>query len=95
LGGSKAATKWSDITKDAVSPERVKEIGLEMASGLENLVKRLPDPRTIRAESLKPKESATWMREQVGHCLMIGGEPEDFTRVESVFKTLAPPNGYL
>ncbi len=32
---------------------------------------------------------------QVGYCLMAGGDPEDFRRVEPIFKTLAPPNGYL
>jgi 6-phosphogluconate dehydrogenase len=38
-----------------------------------------------RAEALKPK----------GYCLMMGGEPEDFTRIEPILKTLAPPEGYL
>ena len=32
---------------------------------------------------------------QVGYCLMIGGDPEDFARLEPAFKTLAPENGYL
>ncbi len=32
---------------------------------------------------------------QVGYCLMVGGSPDDFRRVEPIFKTLAPPNGYL
>ena len=31
----------------------------------------------------------------VGYCLMVGGNPEDFRRVEPILKTLAPPNGYL
>lgn len=30
----------------------------------------------------------------VGYCLMIGGEREDFERLEPVFKALAPPGGY-
>ncbi|MFN2386705.1 MAG: phosphogluconate dehydrogenase (NAD(+)-dependent, decarboxylating) [Thermoanaerobaculia bacterium] len=29
-----------------------------------------------------------------GYCLMIGGEARDFDRVEPVFRTLAPPEGY-
>jgi len=29
-----------------------------------------------------------------GYCLMIGGEAEHFRKVEPVFKTLAPPEGY-
>ncbi len=29
-----------------------------------------------------------------GYCLMIGGEEEVFRRMESVFATLAPPDGY-
>jgi 6-phosphogluconate dehydrogenase len=29
-----------------------------------------------------------------GYCLMIGGEERDFSRVEPVFRTLAPPEGY-
>jgi 6-phosphogluconate dehydrogenase len=33
--------------KDIVSPERVKEIGLELASSFEELVKMLPAPRTV------------------------------------------------
>ncbi len=32
---------------------------------------------------------------QVGYCLMVGGDPEDFQRLEPAFKTLAPENGYL
>lgn len=32
---------------------------------------------------------------KVGYCLMIGGEEEVFTSVEPIFKTLAPPDGYL
>ena len=31
---------------------------------------------------------------EVGYCLMIGGEQEVFNRLEPIFKTLAPPNGY-
>jgi 6-phosphogluconate dehydrogenase len=30
-----------------------------------------------------------------GYCLMVGGEKEDFDRVEPILKTLAPPDGYL
>jgi 6-phosphogluconate dehydrogenase len=29
-----------------------------------------------------------------GYCLMIGAEPADFARLEPLFKTLAPENGY-
>jgi 6-phosphogluconate dehydrogenase len=32
---------------------------------------------------------------KVGYCLMVGGNPVDFQRVEPILKTLAPPNGYL
>jgi len=32
---------------------------------------------------------------KVGYCLMVGGQPEDFRRVEPILKTLAPPDGYL
>lgn len=31
----------------------------------------------------------------VGYCMMIGGEEERFKRLEPLFKTLAPPEGYL
>ncbi len=31
---------------------------------------------------------------QVGYCLMVGGEPSVFRRLEPVFRSLAPPNGY-
>jgi 6-phosphogluconate dehydrogenase len=31
---------------------------------------------------------------KVGYCLMVGGEREVFTRLEPIFKTLAPDNGY-
>jgi len=31
---------------------------------------------------------------QVGYCLMIGGAEQDFRRLEPIFKTLAPPDGY-
>jgi len=30
-----------------------------------------------------------------GYCMMIGGEREIYERMEPIFKTLAPPNGYL
>jgi len=29
-----------------------------------------------------------------GYCLMIGGELDDFSRLEPIFETLAPPGGY-
>jgi len=32
---------------------------------------------------------------KIGYCLMIGGEKKDFKRLEPVFKTLAPKDGYL
>ncbi len=32
---------------------------------------------------------------QVGYCTMVGGEAEDFARIEPLLKTLAPPDGYL
>jgi 6-phosphogluconate dehydrogenase len=32
---------------------------------------------------------------QVGYCLMVGGEKAAFQIAEPIFKTLAPPNGYL
>jgi 6-phosphogluconate dehydrogenase len=32
---------------------------------------------------------------QVGYCMMIGGEKETVNRLEPIFKTLAPPDGYL
>ncbi len=31
---------------------------------------------------------------KVGYCLMVGGEEKVFRRLEPVFKTLAPPDGY-
>lgn len=35
-----------------------------------------------------------WGRER-GYCLMIGGNADAFRRAEPLFKTLAPPEGYL
>lgn len=32
---------------------------------------------------------------EVGYCLMVGGQKEVFARVEPIFKTLAPKDGYL
>lgn len=32
---------------------------------------------------------------QIGYCLMIGGEPAIYEHLEPIFKTLAPPNGYM
>ena len=31
---------------------------------------------------------------KVGYCLMVGGERDVFARLEPIFKTLAPDNGY-
>ncbi len=56
-----------------------------------------------RAEALQPKgihymdagtSGGVWGL-KVGYCLMIGGEPDDFRRLEPVFRALAPENGYL
>ncbi len=56
-----------------------------------------------RAEALKPKgihymdagtSGGVWGL-TVGYCLMVGGEKPDFDRIEPIFKTLAPPDGYL
>jgi 6-phosphogluconate dehydrogenase len=32
---------------------------------------------------------------QEGYCLMVGGEPDVCARLEPIFRTLAPPDGYL
>jgi 6-phosphogluconate dehydrogenase len=32
---------------------------------------------------------------QVGYCMMVGGDKEVVDRLEPIFKTLAPPDGYL
>jgi 6-phosphogluconate dehydrogenase len=32
---------------------------------------------------------------QVGYCTMVGGDPDTFAHVEPIFKTLAPPDGYM
>ena len=32
---------------------------------------------------------------EIGYCLMVGGEKETYEFLEPVFKTLAPPDGYL
>ncbi len=56
-----------------------------------------------RAEALKPHgihymdagtSGGIWGL-KVGYCLMVGGELEDYLRNEPIFKTLAPPKGYL
>ncbi len=56
-----------------------------------------------RAEELKPSgihymdagtSGGVWGL-NVGYCLMVGGSAEDFSLLEPVFKTLAPPNGYM
>src|SRR5258708_7610790 len=56
-----------------------------------------------RAEALKPQgihymdvgtSGGIWGLKE-GYCLMTGGDPADFARVEPIFKALAPPNGYL
>jgi len=31
----------------------------------------------------------------VGYCTMVGGAPEDFSRIEPLLETLAPPRGYM
>jgi 6-phosphogluconate dehydrogenase len=57
---------------------------------------------TARAEMLRGRDIAfvdcgtsggIWGLEE-GYCLMIGAEPADFVRLEPLFKTLAPENGY-
>jgi 6-phosphogluconate dehydrogenase len=56
-----------------------------------------------RAEALKPKgihymdagtSGGVWGL-KVGYCLMVGGEKADFDRIAPIFKTLAPPEGFL
>ncbi len=32
---------------------------------------------------------------KVGYCLMVGGEPDPVARLEPIFRSLAPPDGYL
>jgi 6-phosphogluconate dehydrogenase len=32
---------------------------------------------------------------KIGYCLMVGGAEADFKRLEPIFKTLAPPDGYM
>jgi 6-phosphogluconate dehydrogenase len=56
-----------------------------------------------RAEALKPKgihymdagtSGGIWGLKE-GYCLMLGGEREDFLRLEPILKSLAPADGYL
>jgi 6-phosphogluconate dehydrogenase len=56
-----------------------------------------------RYNELKPKgihymdagtSGGVWGLE-VGYCLMVGGDPEDFARVRPALEALAPPNGLL
>lgn len=56
-----------------------------------------------RAEALKPSgihymdagtSGGIWGL-KLGYCLMVGGDPEDFKRVEPILKTLAPSDGLL
>jgi 6-phosphogluconate dehydrogenase len=56
-----------------------------------------------RAEALVPRgihymdagtSGGIWGLKE-GYCLMLGGDPTDFARVEPILKTLAPPDGYL
>ena len=56
-----------------------------------------------RADELKPSgihymdagtSGGVWGL-QVGYCLMVGGSAEDFSLLEPVFRTLAPPDGYM
>ncbi len=53
---------------------------------------------TLKADGIKYVDVGTsggiWGLE-VGYCLMVGGEKETFDYLEPVFKTLAPPEGYL
>jgi 6-phosphogluconate dehydrogenase len=52
---------------------------------------------SLRAREISFVDSGTsggvWGLEE-GYCLMIGAEPVDFARLEPVFATLAPENGY-
>jgi 6-phosphogluconate dehydrogenase len=56
-----------------------------------------------RAEKLKPQgmhfvdagtSGGIWGL-KVGYCMMVGGEKEIVARLEPIFKTFAPPDGYL
>ena len=52
----------------------------------------------VHASGLKYADCGTsggvWGLER-GYCLMIGTDPDTFAHVEPVFRTLAPPDGYL
>jgi 6-phosphogluconate dehydrogenase len=56
-----------------------------------------------RAEELRRKEipfldvgtSGGIRGRSIGYCLMIGGEEESFKKMEPLFETLSPPDGYL
>ncbi len=52
----------------------------------------------VHASGLKYVDCGTsggvWGLER-GYCLMIGTDPDTFSHVEPVFRTLAPPDGYL
>ena len=52
----------------------------------------------VQASGLKYVDCGTsggvWGLER-GYCLMIGTDPDTFAHVEPVFRTLAPPDGYL
>jgi 6-phosphogluconate dehydrogenase len=56
-----------------------------------------------RGEKLKPQDihfidagtsGGVWGL-QNGYCMMVGGDPQVVGRLEPIFKTLAPPDGYL
>ncbi|HRY30322.1 MAG TPA: decarboxylating 6-phosphogluconate dehydrogenase [Elusimicrobiota bacterium] len=58
-------------------------------------VRRADDLRAKKIHFMDAGTSGGIWGLEIGYCLMVGGEKEDFRRLEPALATLAPPDGYL
>jgi 6-phosphogluconate dehydrogenase len=88
-----------DVTEGVISElsERLEAGDTIIDGGNSRYTDSMARAASLRARKVSFIDSGTsggiWGLEE-GYCLMIGAEAADFTRLEPVFATLAPENGY-
>ncbi len=96
---------WVMVPAGAATESVIQELGERLApgdvvvdGGNSNFRDSMRRAEALAARGIRFMDQGTsggiWGLEN-GYCLMIGGDPETFARLEPAFQTLAPPDGYL
>jgi len=95
---------WIMVPAGPITAETITRLGALLSAGdviidggNSNYRETMEHGRTLAEKGIRLLDAGTsggvWGLE-IGYCLMIGGEEEAFSRLEPIFKSLAPERGY-